>query len=132
MEKITSENYIEYALKTKAMDYDKIRERLNDEVLIDLLHAGIGLATEAGEFLDGLKKYVFYGKSLDATNLVEEAGDSEWYIAIALDRLHVKMNAMLQINIDKLATRYPNKFTEDSAINRDLDAERKILEQENK
>ena len=36
------------------------------------------------------------------------------------------MNIM-QTNIDKLKVRYPEKFTEENAINRDLDKENKIL-----
>ena len=36
---------------------------------------------------------------------------------------------MLQMNIDKLRKRYPEKFDSDLAINRDTDAERVILEQ---
>jgi len=35
----------------------------------------------------------------------------------------------LQKNIDKLKARFPEKFNEHDALNRDLDAERKILEQ---
>lgn len=36
---------------------------------------------------------------------------------------------ILTNNIEKLKVRYPEKFTEESALNRDLDAERKTLEQ---
>lgn len=35
----------------------------------------------------------------------------------------------MEVNIKKLRTRYPEKFTEELAINRDLTNERKILEQ---
>ena len=34
----------------------------------------------------------------------------------------------MQVNIDKLKVRYPGKFTNDKAINRDLESEKKILE----
>jgi len=34
----------------------------------------------------------------------------------------------MQINIEKLKARYPDKFTSDKAINRNLDIERKVLE----
>lgn len=36
--------------------------------------------------------------------------------------------AILETNIKKLQARYPDKFTKDKAINRDLEKERKILE----
>jgi hypothetical protein len=35
---------------------------------------------------------------------------------------------VLDINIDKLKARYPEKFTEKEAENRDLDKEREVLE----
>lgn len=93
-----------------------------------LLHAGIGLATEAGEFLDPLKKFLFYGKSVDKTNLKEEIGDMLWYIAIACDALDTTISLEMERNIHKLRTRYPEKFTEEQANERDLDAERNALE----
>lgn len=37
---------------------------------------------------------------------------------------------ILTNNIEKLQIRYPEKFTEEAALNRDLDAERKVLEKE--
>lgn len=93
-----------------------------------LLHAGVGLATEGGEFLDALKKHIFYGKALDRTNLKEEIGDILWYCAIALDELDSSFEEVQMTNIAKLKARYPEKFTKAQAENRDLSAERKILE----
>ena len=93
-----------------------------------LLHAGIGLATESGEFLDALKKHIFYGKPLDRTNLKEEIGDLQWYCAIALDELDSSFEEVQETNIAKLKARYPDKFTEERAETRDLVKERKILE----
>jgi len=93
-----------------------------------LLHAGMGLSTESGEFVDALKKHIFYGKELDETNLKEEIGDVLWYCAIALDVLETDFESVMQRNIDKLAARYPEKFTTEKANKRDLKKERKILE----
>lgn len=93
-----------------------------------LLHAALGLQTEAGEFADPIKKYVFYGKPIDHVLLEEELGDLTWYIALACNALGLDMMAVMEKNVAKLKQRYPEKFTEDKALNRDLDAERKILE----
>ena len=79
--------------------------------------------------IDALKKHIYYGKDLDKVNLREEAGDLLWYISIMLDVLGTTYEECMQINIEKLAARYPNKFTEEDAIKRDLKKERKILEQ---
>ena len=120
-------NYIEKAIKTESKDFDKISNRLQGKSMIRLLHAGMGLTTESAEFLDALKKEIYYGKELDKVNLAEEIGDILWYCAIALSELGVSEEVMKK-NIAKLEARYPEKFTEEKAENRDLEAERKILE----
>lgn len=121
-------NFVAEAVKTESKDFEAIRCRIEHENVIRLLHAAIGMETEAGEFIDALKKHIFYGKPLDLVNLQEELGDQLWYIAIACDVLGVTMEAMQMKVISKLRQRYPEKFSSEHAINRDLDAERKVLE----
>lgn len=94
-----------------------------DPIMDMLIHAGMGMATESGEFLDTIKKTKFYGKKLDHDNLVEEAGDLLWYIAAAAQALGVSLEEIAERNISKLRARYPAGFTEYDATNRDLDAE---------
>lgn len=106
----------------------KFNENPQRDKMQDLLHASMGLVTEAGEFQDMLKKHLYYGRELDTVNLREEIGDLLWYCAIALNALDTDFQAVMQTNIDKLKARYPEKFTEEKAENRDLDKERKILE----
>jgi NTP pyrophosphatase (non-canonical NTP hydrolase) len=93
-----------------------------------LLHAAMGLGTEAGEFMDALKKHLFYSRPIDAVNLQEEIGDIMWYLAIACDELDVSFEEVQAKNIAKLKARYPDKFTEEKAENRNLVEERAILE----
>lgn len=93
-----------------------------------LLHAGIGMVTESAEFIDAIKKHVFYGKPLDKVNLKEELGDLLWYIEIAMDALGTTAEELQRTNIAKLKARYPNKFSLENAENRDLATERAILE----
>ena len=95
-----------------------------------LLHAGIGLATESGEFLDTIKKSVFYGRDLDEVNLKEELGDILWYVAVAMDVLGTDFETEMKRNIEKLQLRYGEKFTQDQEQNRDLDSERALLEKD--
>lgn len=94
---------------------------------IDVVHAILGKATEAGELLEALKLGMD-GQALDRTNLMEELGDGQWYDAILANALGFTFDEVQQINIDKLRGRYPDKFTEYDAQNRDLNAERKVLE----
>lgn len=95
-----------------------------------LIHASMGLVTEAAEFQDALKKSLFYGKPLDTTNLKEEMGDLLWYLALAMDALETDFDAEQDRVIRKLKARYPSKFDNELAENRDLATERKILETE--
>jgi NTP pyrophosphatase (non-canonical NTP hydrolase) len=94
----------------------------------DQLHMAIGIATEAGELLDAYKKRYAYNKPLDAVNIGEEIGDVLWYTINLCRMLNLNPEEIMYKNILKLRQRYPEKFTEENAINRNLDKERKILE----
>ena len=128
MMSITSDNYVNNVLRSESPVSPELRERLQNEVTIRLLHAAMGMATEAGEFLDMLKKHIFYGKPMDFVNAKEEVGDQMWYAGLAIDVLQTTFDEVLTVNIEKLKARYPEKFTEEAAINRNLNAERTILE----
>lgn len=132
MEKITSENYVENCLRTNSIITDEFMERLSNPRTIQLLHACLGMTTEVGEFTDMLKKHLFYGKKFDHVNGVEELGDTTWYVSLAIDALKTTMDEVITVNIEKLRKRFPEKFTEDLAINRDVDKEREFLEDSTK
>ena len=127
---MNTQEYVKLAIKTESTDFTAMNTRLENDGLKRLLHAGIGLSTESGEFLDALKKHIFYGKDLDRVNLAEEMGDLFWYLAIVSDELGVDMSDVMERNIAKLKARYGEKFSEEKAENRDLDTEREILEKQ--
>lgn len=93
-----------------------------------LIHAYIGSVTEAIEGLQAIYDYKWLNKELDEVNLQEEQGDAYWYDAIKFRSLDWDLGKILQKNIDKLTSRYGDKFSEEKAINRNLDKERDILE----
>lgn len=93
-----------------------------------LLHATVGLCTESGELLEAIYKSKWNGEPFDVVNCKEEIGDLFWYMAIIFRELNFDLNDVLQVNNDKLAKRYGEKFTEQAANNRDLKAEREVLE----
>ena len=126
MEQITSENYVEHAMTTDCKYDAELYARMIK--CARLQHAAMGLATEAGEFVDMIKKHIYYGKALDVVNAKEELSDCSWYIALALNELNTTMNEVLTLNINKLKLRYPAKFSSEDAINRDVVAERELLE----
>jgi NTP pyrophosphatase (non-canonical NTP hydrolase) len=94
----------------------------------DNIHVILGILTEAGELADQFKKHHAYGKPIDWINIEEEIGDIMFYIAGLCSINNLDLEKIMDKNIKKLQQRYPEKFTEENAINRNLDKERKILE----
>ena len=84
----------------------------------DLMHAALGLAGEAGEFADAIKKHLVYGRELDRENAIEELGDVLWFVALGCATLGVSMADVAQGNIDKLRKRYPEKYDDELAYRR--------------
>jgi len=128
-----NEEYQKLAEVTESKDFDVIGERMKTVRAIRLLHAVLGLASEAGEIADQLKKHFFYGKPLDVVNLGEELGDMFWYQALMANELgtthpEINFDSIEETNIAKLKKRYGDKFSEQRAVKRNLDIERKILE----
>ena len=99
-----------------------------EDKTIDIFHCIVGMQTELGELADAYKKHIFYGKELDITNVSEEIFDFLWY-AVNLARIEkIDLVKGMQNNIAKLKVRFPDKFTEQNAIDRNLEAERVELE----
>lgn len=87
----------------------------------------IKLTLHISSLSDLVKKYVAYGKEIDAMLEMEFVGA---LAKLILDYPMFNSKRDLQNNIDKLKVRYPEKFTTENAINRDLEQERKELEKE--
>lgn len=91
----------------------------------DLLHATLGAATEAGELLDQVKKHIFYGKKLDIVNLQEEVGDICWYLNLLCAWMGTTLEEQMEHNAEKLRIRYPVKFEQQKALERNVENELK-------
>ena len=94
----------------------------------DNLHMVLGMQTESAELADVFKKKLAYGKEIDWVNIKEEIGDQMWYIVNMCNINGWDLRDILETNIKKLEKRYPDNFSKDKAINRDLKAERRVLE----
>jgi NTP pyrophosphatase (non-canonical NTP hydrolase) len=99
-----------------------------DGNILEDLHMVLGMQTEVAEIADVYKKNIAYKKPIDYVNIKEELGDAMWYIANLCNMHGWDLRDILDTNIAKLEARYPEKFTEEQALNRNLSAERKILE----
>ncbi len=81
-----------------------------------LWHMATGVAGEAGELLDAIKKRVIYRKELDRANIIEELGDLEFYMSAIRDIVGVSREEVLQGNLDKLGKRYQgHRYSDDQA-----------------
>lgn len=88
-----------------------------------LLHAAVGVAGEAGEILDCVKKVWANGKLLDLDHLVEELGDIEFYLEAVRQAVGVSRDEVLSSNQIKLVKRYPDLRYSDSLAQLRLDKE---------
>ena len=122
--------YQEAALRTESTCFGAMNERLRSVRTLRLLHAAMGLADEAGEFVKPLKAHIFYGQELDLTSLEEELGDVCWFLALSLDALGLSWEACLAKNLAKLNARYGEAFSLEAAVRRDLRAERAAMEED--
>lgn len=100
-----------------------------DRIHFDLLHCALGIAGEAGEFVDAIKKPIIYGRELDIVNCDEEIGDLLWFIQLYCNHRGKSMQELIDQNMRKLMIRYPDpEFDAFLEANRDPEAERKALE----
>ena len=122
-------DFIGKALRTESTAFNPLVDaKGNTYSTPRLVHACFGMQTETAEFTDAVKKSLFYGNPLDTTNLKEELGDALWYIAIAMDELDTNFETEMLRVIKKLKVRYPDKYSDLLAENRDLMAERTVLD----
>lgn len=89
------------AMRTRDLDLD-----VNSTLIVGAL----GLAGEAGEVVERIKKHTFHGHELDWRAVVEELGDVMWYVTLIADALEVDLDHVATINMRKLRERYPDGF----------------------
>jgi NTP pyrophosphatase (non-canonical NTP hydrolase) len=88
-----------------------------------LIYPALGLAGESGEAVEKVKKAVRKGgsnymTSLDIAGLVKELGDVMWYVANIASDLNMSLEAIAQINLNKLADRAQRNVLKGEGDNR--------------
>lgn len=84
-----------------------------------LLNGLMGLNGEAGECIDIFKKYLFQGHTLDHEHMAKELGDVAWYLAVSAYALNYDLETILEMNVNKLKSRYPDGFTTEHSVHRE-------------
>jgi NTP pyrophosphatase (non-canonical NTP hydrolase) len=111
------QKFVEAVTSNESNNYDYLHRRIeelrNGTPVINpslLLTAGIGLASEGGEFNEIVKKMFFQGKPLNEENVFHmkrELGDIIWYWINACRALNLDPNEVIAENVKKLESRYP-------------------------
>ena len=111
------QKFVEAVTSNESNSYDHLHRRItelqNGTPVINpslLLTAGIGLASEGGEFNEIVKKMFFQGKPLNEENVFHmkrELGDIIWYWINACRALNLDPNDVIDENVKKLESRYP-------------------------
>lgn len=79
---------------------------------------GLGIAGEAGEVADYIKKVIYHEHQLDINKLNKELGDVLWYIATIASTAGLTLEEVAIVNIKKLKERYPEGFSPEASKNR--------------
>ena len=92
-----------------------IRDNMGDSD-VALIHMAMGIAGEAGELLDAIKKCTMYHQPLDVKHVIEELGDIEFYMEGLRQELDLDRSHVLSENVMKLSKRYSDfKYTDAKA-----------------
>ena len=99
--------------------YSKRTMNIRVDTILNISNFSMGLAGEAGDVVDYLKKVYFHGHEIDKEKLKLELGDVLWYIS-NLALLHeINLNDVARSNIEKLEKRYPSGFNQKQSIERE-------------
>lgn len=102
-------------------EYQKLAARTDtpSDKINGLRNAAMGMVGEAAETLEHMKKVLDQGHELDEAKLIEEAGDTLWYIAKLARICGITLEELAWQNIEKLKKRYPEGFDANLSINRE-------------
>jgi NTP pyrophosphatase (non-canonical NTP hydrolase) len=76
----------------------------------------MGLAGEAGEVVDLLKKHLYHARPLDRAALTKELGDVLWYLTDVARAYGIPLDRVVAENVAKLSARFASgKFTPEQA-----------------
>jgi len=83
-----------------------------------LMVSALGLAGEAGEYANLVKKFTAHGHAVNTNAMVDELGDVLWYVAEAATSCGLNLGEIASQNVTKLRARYPEGFDEERSRNR--------------
>ena len=107
---MTLDDYQEAALRTVAKPVVREFRRM---IL------ALGIAGEAGEVADEVKKEIGHGHPEDRARIAYEPGDVLWYVTCLADEYDWSLSEVAAMNLAKLRKRYPEGFSSEASVRRD-------------
>jgi len=83
-----------------------------------LIISALGLAGEAGEFANMVKKLTAHGHNIAPSILADELGDVLWYCAMLAKEVDMNLGHVMENNINKLHSRKERGTISGSGDNR--------------
>lgn len=99
-------------------EYQELAARTANSHEYELANYGLGIAGEAGEVADLIKKAVFHGHDIPKDEVKKELGDVLWYLSRIASLAGLTLDEVATGNIDKLMKRYPEGFSTERSVNR--------------
>jgi hypothetical protein len=116
--------YVALACHCLAIRFPILAQKSFEKILhSDAAHLHL-LVMNQGDLADALKRHLFYGTELDVARVEATLIDVLHFCARGSSEA---LNRIINHNIMKLKVRFPGKFTQECAVNRDLEAEAKAL-----
>lgn len=102
-----------------AQDYQMKSARTHNTELSDedaITNAALGLAGEAGEVVELVKKALYHGKPYSRGSIRDELGDVLFYLTWLASRHTISLSEIMEANVEKLKRRYPEGFVDGGGI----------------
>ena len=106
------------------MNFSQYQERANATAIYDtkfsIMYPTLGLAGEAGEVAEKVKKIIRDNKNIvdEREDIAKELGDVLWYVAAVARDIGFKLEAIAEMNIEKLESRKERGVLQGNGDNR--------------
>ena len=81
----------------------------------EILNWSIGLSEEVGEVMNHIKHLCWGGEEIESEEIAKEMGDVLWYLSSLATAFNIDLDAVAQLNYEKLNHRFGGDFTEEAS-----------------
>lgn len=79
----------------------------------------MGLMGEGGELVNYFKHVLIFGRKTKREVVVEGLGDTLWYVVALANSFGIPLSEIMEYNVKKLRTNYPEGFSTERSLNRE-------------